>query len=496
RYLLFVLAAAAATVRVDAAEIGTPAPKPVGLKEIIGIALKQSPTLNASVADVDYAEGQVTAARGLDDLSLDAFGQWTSSRHPLVSGTPVQTTASDDILGWAQLTQPLPTGGRVGLRFTNEWTRSQFETQNMMGGFDPSSSTVWAPALQLTISHSLLRGIGIHTARAPKYKNAALRDQAIANRATTAAVLVRDVVGAYWELAYAREELEIRKQLAKSARDQLEIVKANIDVGKQPASASAEVLVSIATRDEDALIAAETADERSLDLERLVGVSVDARAPRLAAAERATPVEAVPAVAETIDQALQYNPQLIAAKAGIRAAAVDVTRNGMLPQLDLTFAGGPQGNATDAGTAFGQMSKFQAFGVVGSVVFSEPIPRHYASGQKQSAEALLHKAKLTTDDIRVQIETTVLRLVAQIDTARRRIDVLAPTTDSASLDLEAERARFAVGRSTNFDVLRRQDELATSKLRQARARTDYLKAVAALGAVTDEILDRYQVVLR
>ena len=498
RYLLFVLAAAAATVRVDAAEIGTPAPKPVGLKEIIGIALKQSPTLNASVADVDYAEGQVTAARGLDDLSLDAFGQWTSSRHPLVSGTPVQTTASDDILGWAQLTQPLPTGGRVGLRFTNEWTRSQFETQNMMGGFDPSSSTVWAPALQLTISHSLLRGIGIHTARAPKYKNAALRDQAIANRATTAAVLVRDVVGAYWELAYAREELEIRKQLAKSARDQLEIVKANIDVGKQPASASAEVLVSIATRDEDALIAAETADERSLDLERLVGVSVDARAPRLAAAERATPVEAVPAVAETIDQALQYNPQLIAAKAGIRAAAVDVevTRNGMLPQLDLTFAGGPQGNATDAGTAFGQMSKFQAFGVVGSLVFSEPIPRHYASGQKQSAEALLHKAKLTTDDIRVQIETTVLRLVAQIDTARRRIDVLAPTTDSASLDLEAERARFAVGRSTNFDVLRRQDELATSKLRQARARTDYLKAVAALGAVTDEILDRYQVVLR
>jgi outer membrane protein TolC len=133
---------------------------------------------------------------------------------------------------------------------------------------------------------------------------------------------------------------------------------------------------------------------------------------------------------------------------------------------------------------------------VGSLVFSEPIPRHYASGTRQSAEALLHKAKLSADDIRVQIETTVLRLVAQLDTAKRRIEVLAPTTDHATLDLEAERARFAVGRSTNFDVLRRQDELATSKLRQARARTDYLKAAAALGAVTDEILDRYQVVLR
>jgi outer membrane protein TolC len=96
----------------------------------------------------------------------------------------------------------------------------------------------------------------------------------------------------------------------------------------------------------------------------------------------------------------------------------------------------------------------------------------------------------------VQIETTVLRLMAQIDVAKRRIDVLAPTTDHATLDLEAERARFAVGRSTNFDVLRRQEELSNAKLRQARARTDYLKAFAALGAVTDEILDRYQVVLK
>ncbi|MGZ3441659.1 MAG: TolC family protein, partial [Polyangia bacterium] len=108
----------------------------------------------------------------------------------------------------------------------------------------------------------------------------------------------------------------------------------------------------------------------------------------------------------------------------------------------------------------------------------------------------LHKAKLSADDIRIQIETTVIRLVSQIDVARRRIDVLAPTTDHAALDLEAERARFEVGRATNFDVLRRQEELATARLRQARARTDYLKAVAALGAVTDDILDRYQVVLR
>ena len=102
--------------------------RPVGLKEIIGLALQHSPTLGAAVADVDYAEGQVKVARGLDDLSLDAFGQWTENRRPVVAGTPVQTTAFDDVLGWLQLTQPLPTGGKIGLRLSNDWTMSQFQT--------------------------------------------------------------------------------------------------------------------------------------------------------------------------------------------------------------------------------------------------------------------------------------------------------------------------------------------------------------------------------
>jgi outer membrane protein len=258
------------------------------------------------------------------------------------------------------------------------------------------------------------------------------------------------------------------------------------------------VLVSIALRDEDALFAEQAARERSLELERLVGISLDATAPRLAAAEHATPPELVPAVGQVLDDARKHNPQLAAANATARAAAVDVevTQNGMLPQLDITFAGGPQGNAGDIGTAFSQLGTLKSYGLSGSLVFSEPIPRHYARGTRLSAEALLHKAKLSADDIRIQIETTVIRLVSQIDVAKRRIDVLAPTTDHAALDLEAERARFEVGRATNFDVLRRQEELATAKLRQARARTDYLKSMAALGAVTDDILDRYQVVLR
>lgn len=49
----------------------------------------------------------------------------------------------------------------------------------------------------------------------------------------------------------------------------------------------------------------------------------------------------------------------------------------------------------------------------------------------------MHKARLSADDIRVQIDTTVLRLCTEIDVARRRIDVLGPATDHASLEASA-----------------------------------------------------------
>jgi outer membrane protein TolC len=430
---------------------------------------------------------------------LGASGSWNQYRRPVVDGSPVQTPALDDVVLSAQLTRPLPTGGSIALRLSDELTQSQFasatDAANTM--FDRSSSTAWAPSLQLVLTHPLLRGIGVHTARAQRFHAAAIRDRAHLQRETSASVLVRDVVGAYWELAYARDELEIRRAAAAGAREQLAIVKANIEVGKQPPSASAEVLVAIALRDEEALFAAQAARERSLDLERLVAMPLDPRA-RLAASEPPLTPEKLPPVEQLLETARAHNPELAAAHAVERNAAVDVTvtENGMLPQLDIAFSGGPTGNAADFGAAFGQLARFQAYALSGSLVFSEPLGHHTARGLRDQARATLHKAKLGAADIAVQVDTAVLRLVSQIETAEERIAVLAATTDHAALDLEAERARFAVGRASNFDVLRRQDELAQARLRQARARIDYLKTVAALGAVTADILPRYGVVLK
>jgi outer membrane protein TolC len=85
----------------------------------------------------------------------------------------------------------------------------------------------------------------------------------------------------------------------------------------------------------------------------------------------------------------------------------------------------------------------------------------------------------------------VVRAANLVRSATKRMDVLVKAADMAEVNLRSEKARFEVGRATNFDVLRRQEELAQARLRQARAKTDYLRSVAVLEAVTGEILPHY-----
>ena len=78
----------------------------------------------------------------------------------------------------------------------------------------------------------------------------------------------------------------------------------------------------------------------------------------------------------------------------------------------------------------------------------------------------------------------------------KRISVDNEAVQLAIINLNAEKARFEVGRTTNFEVLRRQDELAQAQLRQARARVDYLKARSLVDSLTGDLLPAYGVKLQ
>jgi outer membrane protein len=469
----------------------------VSLRDVLAAALRSNPDLLQAGADLDIARGRALAAEGIDDFVLDAnvSGRW--DERELLTGAPVQQPSSRALGVDIALTKPVPTGGSIGLRFTTDYTRDEFATAQGMETI-LTTSTGYNPALQLELNHSLLRGFGPAAARGDRRRTAVARDAARLARENVAAVALRDVASSYWEVRFAADVLEVRRQLAKSARDQLELVDANIQAGKMPSSARAEVLVAAGLREEEVLIAERALLERSLELRLLAGLPIQPGATIIVPAD-ALEAGAEPAALEpALALAAERNPALLAARETGRAARVDVevTENGLLPQLDLALVAGVVGTADEAQEAFERLGGFETYTVQGQLTFRQPIGRREARGNALAARAAWRRASLDAEEIAAQTARAVVLAHALTEDGRRRLEVIAPTTEAAALDLAAERARFEVGRATNFDVLRRQEEVAQTQLRQARARADLLRARAALWAATGEIFDRLGVTVK
>jgi outer membrane protein TolC len=493
--LVAFLVAACAPRASEAQERG----RALDLRDAVALAVRNNPALAAAVADVSMADANVTAAAGVDDWLWDASATGNRTRLPYIPGLPVEQTHGDDLLLSTAVTRPLPTGGAVGVRVSTDIFSGQYISDSGSGP-QTSTATYQAPSVQVFASHPLLRGAGVDVARAQRHRAAVARDVASLERDATAATVVRDVVLAYWETRLAADELAIVDELTESARQQLAAVQAAISAEKAPPSAAAEVKVAVALRQDAAFSAEQTLRAQSAELARLLGVEVDGQAATWETTDRPAvgPGSGHVSLEVALAAALERSPRIAAIRAREHASAIDVEvrENGLLPELDLSLSGQTLGNASDAATAFGQLAGFRTYAVQVGLVFQESLGRHAATGNLEAVRVQLHKTRLDAEAVSAQIRSTVVREAGAIEAAAKRIDALTDATDTAALDLAAERARFEVGRATNFDVLRRQVDLAQTRLHLLRARTDYVEAVASLEALTGDILPRYGVTVQ
>lgn len=493
--LLMLLLADAATAQTEAV-----AGETIALRFAVKMAVQANPALGAAVTDVAIADASVEAARGLDDLVFEAEVGWNRLRQDVILNSPLQQPSADDVSGSLSLTKPLSTGGELGLQLYNQYSRIEFATQNGVNSTQLTRQTAeaYTPSLQLVFQQPLLRGAGRSVARAPQRLSAVARSEAGALREWATSVLVREVVDAYSELAFASAQLDIQREAEASAVEQLERVLAEIEVGKQPPTGSAEVRVALARRKEAALLASQSMVESSLELARVMGRAIDRRTMALAAEDELPLPEPPPSVESTLASANAHNPELAAARfrRGQRAIEVEVREDDALPRMDMLIAAGPLGYSSELDAAYRDMAGLHGYSINAGFRFSEPIGRHAAHGARTAAHEGYAKAETLIEALEQQIAAAAVAGLAGMDTALQRSKLLASAVEDAELDLEAERARFQSGRSTNFDVLRRQDQVAQMKLSAIAARLDYAKARTSVDAATGALLERYEVVIR
>jgi outer membrane protein TolC len=465
-------------------------PEPLTLDEAVRIAVERNPQLAGLRVDAEIASSHMFSATGAQDFVLGGNIEWDGTRNRSDGKIPY----SDTIGTTTSLTRPLPGGGSVGVQADSTVSRG-LAASLAAGALLPPGVDYVTSHLLLVLRQPLLRGWNGDAApeRALERTQASLQ-VAVLERDATAATQVRDVVRAYWEVAFARDSLAIRRLALANAHEQLRITRARVASGRMGESETLAVEKAIAVR-EDNLAQAETAlVASSLALAELLG------------REATTPIVFEPTdlvrdggvrdLEREVHFALERSPELATVRARGRAAAieVEVTANGMLPQLDLQATGGFRGDGTSPGDSWNHVvdAKTPVFTV--GVAFALPVSNRAARGAHAAAVQSRARVKLDERALTVQIQSAVVEATTVMASARQRIQSLEQALKLGDEAIRAERARWEAGKSTNYDVLLRQGEYEDAALRVARAHADLAEAEASLDMLTGAILPRYHVV--
>jgi outer membrane protein TolC len=253
------------------------------------------------------------------------------------------------------------------------------------------------------------------------------------------------------------------------------------------------VLQIIATREEDVLNGELGVLNSSIALRRAAGLPIGAGELGLRVATDLETKDQPFELGPLVERAYSASPELaqLAKQDASATIEIAVTENGLLPQLDAALTIGPAGSAATFGQSWKNTAEFDQISVLGSLTFSQSLGRNDVRGRAREQREAKRKLVVNAADIRAQIAQTMTRSVAQVELARRRVTLSQRAIDLANENIKIETDRFNLGKSTNFDVLNRLEDLRQAELRKTQALIDWHKAEIGVQALTGDILPAY-----
>jgi len=491
----------------------------LALSEVLERSLETNLTLANNAIDIKISEAQVLAALGAFDVFINAGVNGTISESPQRGSAFAFALGSRSVGANFGVTRKLETGGTINasVRASRTLTEQPINFFNANAGSFQLASYAIVPSL--TITHPLLRGMGLRVNRADIDRARIAVSQAEAARQLSAETMVRDIVSAYWSLLFAHRDLENKRRSVELARRQLERTQALVAAGRQSPVEAKAVEQALAAREGDVINAENALLGESLDLRTLMGEPFADQdtlgvVPTTDPTVMPRPVD----IKTEIDNALAYNPQVRQLQLGIESRRIDelVAANQRLPQLDVSGTFTPQGRSVDTvrdtttGEPGTQGSWPEAFRnifsdfddpnsdglladwtLTGQITLTWDVQNRGARGRHEAALLQIQKAEVQLSQARQQVASGVIRAANGLRTASKVMEVAEISLELAQDNLEAEQARFEVGRSTNYDVLLRLDQVDQAAAQALNAQINYLKALVQLQALNGEILPAY-----
>ena len=469
----------AACLPVAFAQTNAPATRPLSLQDCITEALKHNFDIQYQRFEPLKSQLALSSAYAGYEPSFDLKGHRSHSDTGLPGSSINEQNNNyfDTSLGG-----DLPSGTTYSLDANAD--------KSYGSGGDSSGGTVGA-----TLTQHLLKGFWIDDTRlgiSAAKNNLHLSEQVLRQKIIDT---VTSVETAYYELVYARENLQVQQEALTLSEKQLADDNVRVKVGTMAESGGTieQDEASVAQNRASLINAQYTLAAAENTLKALITDNyVQWHDVQIEPTGTLEALRQVLDVQESWNQGLKLRPDMIQAKLNVEQQGIQLkyARNQIFPLLDLNGSYGYNGAGQEFKNTYNQYGTanrpFYSYGAELSIPLGNTAARNAYKTDKAKEQQLLLNLKQTEQTIMVAIDNAVKKVRSTWES----VDATQKARIYAEAALKAEQGKYSVGKSTTFTVLQLQNNLTSARSQEIRSLADYNEALSNLAQQEGSTLER------
>ncbi len=467
----------------------------LGLKDSIVYALRNNFDIEVSKLNAKSTDYDITIEKARFDPTMKLGGSIQNDETP--STTILETGASaitpfvrEGDTANAIIQSLIPTGAKLSLEY------------NIFRSFsDPQGFVILNPYyrnfIEAKVTQPLLKGGGWFYNRSLIYIARNNKKISLAQFKSKAIEVSGAVQEAYWNLVRAIENLKVAKKSKERAEDLLKKNKIQVETGTLAPIEIIDAESGVASR-EEAIISAENAiKDREDELKKILNFA-DNEIISDAAVFPTDKPDFEPKKIElkdTIKIAMEKRPELAELQLATENAGMQTRRrkNELYPALDFTGGIRYTGLGEEVSDANDSTFSEDFQGEFFALMLEVPLGNRSARSAYNKSKLSERQAKINARKKEVDIVVEVRETVRQVMTNVERVNATRKARELAEKRLEVEEKKYDVGRSTNLEILRAQENLALAEFEASRAIIDYEISLGNLEKAKGTILDVYDI---
>lgn len=351
----------------------------------------------------------------------------------------------------------------------------------------------------LSLTQPLLRDFGASANLAEVRLQRSAIKSARHELVATAQRILRDVAAAYYEMAFAQENVRVKQEAVAVAEALVRDNQRRVDEGRMAPIDVTQARARLSEANEELVVAENFLAQRRNGLRELTRDEFDfADAPFTVDPSRV--LREAPALDRdaAIKTLFEVNPTYLAALEIARSEDVRIAyaKNQRWPRVDLKASIGYIGLSDNQWTAYEDYKERDQPTWSAGVVVNVPIGNR--TGRARVTEAYNRKRQAL-----LNVKRTEVALLAAFDNARRDIDsavertrLVQDTVKMAAAALDAQQRILGSGKTTSFEVAQAQRDLSQARSRELATLVDLNKAVSQLQFIVGTLPNELQVDLK